>query len=245
MAGVVEVGTPRTLLEAVQNACSMGGVNEPATLVSPNRNTARAILAAKEALNRIWYATRWDWRWRWAVHNLVAGQMWYELPADYHAAGSTIGMHKAARGLTFKPYEWLLDTYPMIRALPPAFGDSQLVDEDIAADYSGNPMFWTNKGGYLGLWYPPSQDFIDATSSKIIAGYYANLIQPEGDGDELGIPVELYPAHENIMLGIFFHYREWPDWRITEDAGMAMLHKAVMAHRRVYWETSQLMPEDA
>ncbi|MBK9496738.1 MAG: hypothetical protein IPO08_19995 [Xanthomonadales bacterium] len=241
MTSVVEEGTPKTLLDAVQEVCKMSGVIAPTTLDTPDRNTIRAILAIKQALNLIWYKAKWDWRWRWWTMELSAGQMWYELPADYHAAGSTVGINKAASSLTFWPYEKLLEIYPNIRNMPPSFGNVDTEQEAVDANYDGNPQLWTIKGGYLGLWAPPAQDFIDSTSPYIVAGYYGQHIPPYDAADELGLPMDLMPALENMALGMFHHYREWPDWKITYDNGLGMLQDAVARSRQAYWENSQLI----
>ena len=245
MAVVLEAGTPRTYLEAVQYICQMSGVNPPDTLDSPDRNTIRAMLAVKQALNTVWYKhARWPWRWRWSIIEMLADQMWYELPAAFNNAGCTVGVHKTVGSLTYKPYEWLVEQCPFIRSLPPEFGDEDTEAEVIDANYSGVPNYWTIQGGYLGLWYPPSQDFIDATAVKLIVGHYTNLIDPVAGSDELGLPMDILPAHENIALGIFGRYREWPDWKVTMEIGYSQLNDAMARARRAGWESSQLMPED-
>lgn len=245
MPSVVELGTPRTLLAAVQEVCKMSGVVAPATLdSSPDRNTTRAILSVLHALNLIWYKSRWDWRYRWATITMAAGQMWYDLPVDFHAAGSTIGIHKLASTIDFLPYEQMLARWPNIRNLPAPFGNAQTEQEAVDAACNGTPVAWTTKGGYLGLWSPPAQSFIDMTSSQLILGYYAQFIAPVAGDDEVLVPVDLYPALDNLALGKFHQYREWPDWKTTYQDGLAMLGDAVARSRQVYWENSQLMPED-
>ena len=245
MAVVQEYGTPRTYLQAVQLVCQMTGVVEPQTLAGADRNTIRAMLAVKSALNTVWYAhSRWPWRWRWSIIEAVAGQMWYELPLGYSASGSTLGLHKTTGSLTFKPYEWLAENVPYIRNLPPEYGDEDTEAETVAAEYNGVPAIWTIQGGYIGLWYPPSQDFIDATSSKLIIGYYRDLIEPAEDEDEMGLPVDLLPAHENISLATFHRYREIPDWKVTMEIGMGQLAKCVAMARRVFLESAQITMED-
>lgn len=244
MPSVIEQGTPKTLLDAVQEACRMSGVIAPSTLDNPDRNTTRAILAVKQALNLIWYKNRWDWRWQWATFEMVEGQMWYDLPAGFHAAGATLGINKLASPLTFVAYEMLVEQYPEIRNLPPAFGNADTEQEAVDAGYNSSPDAWTIKGGYLGLWYPPSQSFIDRTSTHVIVGYYAQHVAPTANDDEIGVPVDLYPALENLTLGRFQQYREWPDWKVTYQIGLDQLDQAVARARQVYWETSQLMPRE-
>lgn len=242
MAGVVEVGAPRTLLSSVQDICGMSGISRPATIVSPDRNTVQAILACQQALNTIWYKTRWDWRFVWWRLEMVADQMWYDVPLDFDAAGSVFGVHRSSSPIGFLPWEEMIENFPAIRNLPPAFATVDTDLEAVDSACSGMTEHWTIKGGYVGLWQPPSAGFIEQSSPSLVGGYYRKLLMPYGEGDEIEIPMDLYPAHDNLALGIFKQYKEHPDWKVTKQAGEQMLAEAVARQRRVYWESAQLMP---
>jgi hypothetical protein len=102
------------------------------------------------------------------------------------------------------------------------------------------PNFWTVKAGYVGLWVPPSAAFIEQSSPSLVGGYYRKMFMPTADGDELGLPLDLMPAHDNLALGIFKQYKDQPDSKLAKNEGESLLMEAVARQRRVYWETAQL-----
>jgi hypothetical protein len=243
MASVVEEGTPRTFLAAVQDCMRNCGMETPGSLLSPDRNVSRAMFAVNSSLNEIWYRKRWDWRFTWWPLPIEAGVMWYEVPRGFSATGSRFGVHKIGLSMPFRDYEWLISMYPYIRNMPTPFGFDSMEDEIAEASYSGTPTCWVTKGGYVGLWPPPSQDFIDQTSSTMIGTYYRNFIDLVDGADELGLSVDLEPAHSAMSLGVLQHYKEWPDWKITKDIGQTLLAQAVARSRQMHDSESQLLPE--
>lgn len=229
-AGSVE----RTLLQAVNKLLINTGKGAIVQLAPASRHTQMAISAVQDARDDIFYKKLWQWRREHMQIDLVESQMWYELPVDYHKMASPLSMNRSDKMLTYMAYDTMLKTWPFLRSFPPGAGVGGLSTAGKFAAQTetfGEPDNYTIwQKSYLGFMKVPDATFV-ADEGTLFAHYWkaANLIN--SDYDDIGLPRELWSAHDLIASAKFKKGLEMSDWRDEQALGLQMLDERVAGRR--------------
>jgi len=226
---VVGYGTvERTFIQAVNRLLTGNGKNETATLNGPTRHIQLAMDAVQEARDRVFYRTKWNFRRGFWELDLVANQMWYELPADYQRLGSPISLNRTSDAvISYVDYERLQAMYPDIRAFPPGAGVgdlntlTQLLDQD---HNFGESQFCTRVDDWIGLMPIPNSDFVDLEGT-LFSTYWKQAPPLMGDNDDLALPRELWECCNLLANAKFRKALEFPDWAQDHADGMRELKR--------------------
>lgn len=225
---VVGFGTvERTFIQAVNKVLLSTGKNETATLVGSVSNHVKlAMDAVQEARDRVFYRTKWNFRRGFWQLELVANQMWYELPADYQRLGSPISLNRQDNALIeYVDYEKLIAMYPDLRAFPPGAGVGdigtvvQLLDQ---THNFGESKICTRVDDYIGLMPIPNSDFVDLEDT-LFSTYWKQASPLQGDQDDIGLPREMWECHNLLALAKFRKSLEFSDWGDDWKDGMKQL----------------------
>lgn len=234
MTVVQQTPGTRTYLEAVKRIVAACGQNEPATLSSPSLTVRRAMRAVEDARDQIYYKARWKFRRDFFPVDLVANQMWYELPEDFDDFASGISVNDVTPPLAFIEWERLLQEYPWLRSYPPGAGimDLTLVLQLSAQDQAfGIPSVYTQWGlDYVGLMRIPDADYVDA-QVKLVGSYWRSPASLVSDSDSIDLSRDLWKCHTMLAQASLKEALEFKDWRDDEALGQQFLRDAVAGSR--------------
>lgn len=220
----------RTYIEAVNRIIGDIGESLVGTLLSPSQRVMAAMRAVEDARDECYYRTMWKFRRGMFAIDLVALQMWYELPADYHKLATFISRNTTDGQIWFKTYDELLLLYPNMRIFVPGAGVP--VSPSQAASQTntiGTPVCCTDHAGYLGLMPVPDSAFV-ALEGRLYAHYWKHAAGLVGEMDDIGLPRELWQAHHHLALSKLKKVVEYADWEADRNIGMRQLYEAASAH---------------
>lgn len=233
----------RTFREAVSILLQSAGMPQPATLAGANKNVAAAMSCVNRAAEIIWSWTDWPWKLRFHKINLVANQVWYELPTDFdEAVGPPLGP-QGALPIQWIEYRKLIESVPGFRFTPEFMGLPLLTEQAEAQHFQGAPQWYTIVPSYVGFYPMPNAEFVGEIPS-LVQTYMPTFVVMFGDGDFLPLPRQLYTAHHFLSLGLFKQGLEYGDAMADQNTGYELIKKAV-ARKRMYGEPSYTMlPQD-
>ena len=228
--GIVVASTPggRTFAQAVDRIIRDIGESGVATLLSPSQRIATAMRAVEDARDEVYYKTMWKFRRGMFSIDLVALQMWYELPTDFHKLATFISRNTADDKIFFKTYDDIMLEYPNLRMFPPGTGVASTSSAIQAAQQTntiGTPVYCTDYMGYLGLFPMPDAAFV-ALEGKLYAHYWKHAPALVGDYDDIGLPRELWSAHHHLALSRLKKAVEYSDWEADRAVGQRELFMA-------------------
>lgn len=218
----------RTFLQAVSKIVSEIGEQRPATLLTPSLRITNAMSAVESARDEIYYRTMWKFRRGIFAIELVASQMWYELPEDYHKLAAFVSRNNRAKNVQYVTYDGLLRMYPDMRSFPPGsgIGGVALARQIVGQTHNfGEPLFCTDQDGYIGLMPIPDSDFVE-DEGALYAHYWKDAPTLSVDGDDIGIPRSLWEAHHHLALSRLKKVLEFSDWQQDRIVGQRMLTEA-------------------
>jgi len=230
MVVVGSTGNERTLLQAVVRVMNNSGKGTIISVASPTRHVTMAINAVQDARDDIFYKKLWQWRLEHFEIDLAVGQMWYELPGDYHKMASPLSMNRADKMITYMSYDNLLKAWPFLRSFPPGsgVGDASTVAQFAAqTDTLGEPDNYTIwQQDYLGFMRVPDTDFV-ADEGSLFAHYWKDAPILTSDNDDIGLPRELWSAHDLLASSRMKKGLEQSDWRDEKIEGLRLLDERV------------------
>lgn len=228
---MVVVGTTtgdRTYLQSVQRLLMEIGEQKVVTLAQPTVRVENAMNAVEAARDEVWYDTMWPFRRGHFEVELVASQMWYELPEDYHKLASFVSRNNRDFAIDYVTYDKLLEVYPELRLFPPGSGIGSTISVLQAVQQTtnfGTPLLCADWSGYIALMPVPDADFV-ALERTLYAHYWRHAPALSGDGDYLGLPRNLWDACHHLALSRFKKVLEYSDWEADRLVGQRMLAKA-------------------
>lgn len=225
MTVVETVSGGRTFLQATTKLIREIGEQPISTLLQPTVRIKNAMSAVEDARDEVFYRTMWKWRRAMFRVELVASQMWYELPEDYHKLASQISRNNRDEQIKYLDYGDLLALYPEMRGFPPGSGVSTIptVSQFIAqAENFGTPRFCTDWNGYIGFMPVPDAEFV-ALEGFIYGHYWKEAPALTADNDDIGLPRELWEAHNHLALSRLKKVLEYSDWADDRQVGLRML----------------------
>jgi len=225
---VVASGTPeRTYLQSVNKVLSGIGENLVGALTNPTRRVSIAMGAVEAARDDIFYKKLWQWRREHMEIALVEDQMWYELPTNYHKMASSISLNRREKKVDYVDYGDLLLRFPDLRAFPPGSGVGGIasaVQLGNQADTFGEPDYYTIwQQAYIGFMKIPNAAFLEDEDDVLFAHYWRHAASLVSDYDDIGIPRELWSAHEMLASSRMKKVLEYPDWKDEKMEGLALL----------------------
>lgn len=227
MAVVGVGGTGQTYLEAVNGLLMSTGKGKLISLVSPSRHTELAMKAVTHGRDVIFYKKLWQWRREHLAIDLVAGQMWYELPVDYHKMASPLSLNRPDKMVAFVNYDDMLIRWPFLRSFPPGSGVADVtsaIQLSNQTDTYGTPDTYTIwHQDYLGLMRIPDADFVEEEDARIFGHYWKQAPILTSDNDQLGIPREMMGAHELLSSSHYKKALEFGDWASEKSEGLQLL----------------------
>lgn len=227
---VVQTPGDRTLLQAVQRAIRSIGEAAPSTVVNPTPRIRMAMQAAEDARDEVFYAAMWDFREKFKIVTFVANQAWYELDEDFHDFLTDPSFGVLGYGPPeFRPWRKVLEVFPDMRSAPPGSGGADLttVSQLAANTYLfGQPSIYTRYDRYVGFFAIPDATFI-ATCPNAVFTYKAHAPVLESDNDTLGLPRNLWTAHQLLTDARVKKAAEFADWKDDEMIGRSKLRSEV------------------
>lgn len=232
---VVAYGNPeRTFLQATDRLLSSVGKGNIITVSNPSRHTLLAMRAVSDARDDIFYKKLWQWRREHFEIDLVAQQMWYALPANYHKMASSISLNRLDKMVDYLEYDDLLRKWPYLRSFPPGAGVggleqlNVLLDQTDAFGEPDNYTIWQND--YIGLFRIPDSTFVD-TEVTVYAHYWRHPVTLSEDNDDLDLPRELWSAHDLLASSRLKKALEYSDWAADKAEGLALLDERVAGRK--------------
>jgi len=227
MVTVASSAVERTFLQAVNKAFDGIGENPLLTLVGGGvtKRGRQAMSAVELARDEIYYHTMWKFRRDFFRIDLATNTMWYELPADFQKMATGISRNVGGTpDMTKVSYEKLCDMYPDIRAFPPGTTVSNLatLGQLTAQDNFGEPEVYCTELGYVGLMLIPDADFVELEGS-LYASYWKHAPQLLSDHDDIGLPRNLWQAHQHLSVGYLKKTLEYSDWATDKTMGINSL----------------------
>lgn len=222
----------RTFMEAVNRTIGDIGESTVGTLLTPSQRVSTAMRAVQDARDEVYYRTMWKFRRGLFAFDLVASQMWYELPSDYHKLATFISRNNEYDHILYKTYDDLMLLFPNLRHFTPGSGVATSQSAEQAASQTntiGTPAYCTDHEGYIGLAPVPNETFI-ASDPRLYAHYWKHAPVLVGDHDDLGLPRELWQAHHHLALSKLKKVMEYDDWSADQSLGMRQLFEASAAH---------------
>jgi len=229
-----------TFATVVGKVMRSAGKPPPDTVESPSKHTMMATAAVNAALQRVWTATRWDWRRRFAYLDMEDKKWLYTLPGDFSQTGAVVTRLDRKLVLPYWSYEDITGKYPMM-ALADATtltdvatvdGNSQwqtdyeaIFDDDMAL--AGIPDRWTIVNNLFGLFPVPwlsnvdADDYSDAT--RYLISYYGAVKDLSASTDVLDIPFELHNCHYWLATSYFKQSLEGYDAPTDDQRGERLL----------------------
>ncbi len=229
---MVVVGTTsgeRTLLQAVNLLFEEIGESRVGTVMSPTKRINNAVAAVKAGRDECYYRKMWEFRRGYLSLTLVASQMWYELPTDYHEMASFLSRNSNAETIPFLAFDALCAMWPEMRIFPPSAGMATISSALQAAAQTNNfgtPKYYTVWNGYIGMMPVPDATFV-ADEGSLYATYWRQAPEITGDGDDIGLPKYLWNAQHKLSLAQFKKYVEYADWASDKQDGLRLLALAV------------------
>lgn len=219
----------RTLLQAVNLLLEEIGESQVGTVLSPTKRINNAVAAVKAGRDECYYRKMWEFRRGYLSVTLVASQMWYELPTDYHEMASFLSRNSNSATIPFVSFDKLCDMWPEQRIFPPGSGVGSLASNLQATGQTqnfGTPLYFTVWNGYLGMMPVPDATFVD-DEGKLYATYWKQAPELVGDQDDIGLPKYLWGAQHALSLAQFKKYVEYADWPADKQDGLRLLSLAV------------------
>ncbi len=224
---MVTVGstTPtREFVEAVSRLVTQIGEQPVATLLSPSRRVTIAMEAVRDARDEVYYRTKWEFRRAFMEVELVANQMWYELPTDYEEMASGVSLNRKEHTLPYLDYKNLMLQVPELRTFPPGSGVGDLVTAGKAlaqTDNYGEPHAYTTLNGYIGLYLIPDATFV-ALEGTLFATYWKQAPSLISDNDDIGLPRHLWSPANLLALALLKKNID-KEWQGDKADGLAQL----------------------
>ena len=227
---VVGAGNPeRTFLQAVNRALDAIGENNVGGLANPTDRMNKAMRAVQDARDDIFYKKKWEWRREHLQINIVALQMWYELPADYHDMASHVSMNRTDKVIGFVRYDDMMLKYPNLRSFPPGAGVGgleSLTQLTAQTESFGVPTEYTVwQRDYIGLMPIPDADFITAEGSNLYAHYWRQASTLTVDNDDIGLDRELWGCHDLLAAAYMKKKTGYADWVDDKADGLRILNE--------------------
>lgn len=238
MTVVGTTGVQRTFLQAVARIIGEIGEQKPVTLMSPTLRIENAMSAVEGARDECFYKTMWAFRRAIMRVDLVASQMWYAVPTDYHKLASFFSRNDPNYKVAYVTYDRMLDLYPEMRLFPPGTGVADISTAIQAAGQTlsfGAPSMCTDWNGYVGLMPVPDAAFV-ALEGALYAHYWRHALALTSDNDDIDLPRQLWEAHHHLALSRLKKVLEYADWEADRLVGQRMLSEA---------SSSKSEPEDA
>ena len=219
----------RTLLQAVNLLLNEVGESEIGTVMSPTRRINNAVSAVSAGRDECYYRKLWEFRRGYLSLTLVASQMWYELPTDYHEMASFLSRNTNSATIPFVSFDKLCEMWPEMRIFSPGSGVSGLpaISQALTQEQNfGTPQYFTVWNGYIGMMPVPDSTFV-ADEGLLYATYWKQAPELTSDGDDIGLPRNLWGAADALALAQFKKYLEYADWESDKQDGMRLLSLAV------------------
>lgn len=227
---VVQTPGDRTFLQSVQRAIRSIGEAAPSTLANPTPRIRMAMQAVEDARDEVFYRAMWDFREKFKVVTFTANEPWYALDDDFHDFLTDPSFGVLGYGPPeFRPWRKVLEAFPDMRSAPPGSGGADLTTaSQLSANtyLFGQPSIYTRYDRYIGFFAIPDAAFV-AICPNAVFTYKSHAPYLESDEDTLGLPRNLWQAHQLLADAITKKAAGFDDWKADEPLGRMKLNAEV------------------